>query len=103
MCGQLNKGARREDNKQMKRRSSEVRDVIENHLDTNWAAEGTEEHVTRTEMRNERALRVFNRVKDKLTGRDFDPNVPLPVEEQVDRLIKQAQDNIALSQHFTGW
>jgi serine/threonine-protein kinase mTOR len=54
-------------------------------------------------MRNERALRVFNRVKDKLTGRDFDPNVALPVEEQVDRLIKQAQDNIALSQHFTGW
>lgn len=57
----------------------------------------------RTELRNERALRVFNRVKDKLTGRDFDPNVALPVEEQVDRLIKQAQDNIALSQHFTGW
>jgi FKBP12-rapamycin complex-associated protein len=46
---------------------------------------------------------VFNRVKDKLTGRDFDPNVALPVEEQVDLLIKQAQDNIALSQHFTGW
>jgi len=65
--------------------------------------EGAEEHVARTEMRNERALRVYNRVKDKLTGRDFDPNVPLPVEEQVDRLIGQAQDNIALSQHFTGW
>jgi len=65
--------------------------------------ESEEEHVSRTEMRNERALKVYNRVKDKLNGRDFDPNIQLNVEEQVARLIQQATDNVALSQHFTGW
>jgi FKBP12-rapamycin complex-associated protein len=68
-----------------------------------YNTESEEEHVSRTEMRNERALKVYNRVKDKLNGRDFDPNIQLNVEEQVARLIQQATDNVALSQHFTGW
>ncbi|KAG6864919.1 hypothetical protein C0991_006407, partial [Blastosporella zonata] len=42
------------------------------------------------EERNERALAVYNRVQHKLTGRDFNPDVTLDVEVQVNKLIEQA-------------
>ena len=35
------------------------------------------------EMLNKKALAVVNRVRDKLTGKDFDPNVTLDVPQQV--------------------
>lgn len=71
-------------------------------------------------MRNERALAVYNRVQHKLTGtlqvvfgrdhmlirisgRDFDPEVALTVEVQVDRLIEQATAFENLCQAFSGW
>ncbi|KZS94646.1 atypical/PIKK/FRAP protein kinase [Sistotremastrum niveocremeum HHB9708] len=56
-----------------------------------------------SEVTNERALRVYNRVKDKLTGRDFDPSEVLTVEAQVEKLIDQAMDIERLAQHFSGW
>lgn len=72
------------------------------------------------EVRNERALSVYNRVQNKLTGkssalhnvvrcslpppgRDFNPEVALTVEIQVDRLIEQATSFENLCQCFSGW
>ncbi|EIW79336.1 atypical PIKK FRAP protein kinase [Coniophora puteana RWD-64-598 SS2] len=58
---------------------------------------------TRQEVRNERALTVYNRVQHKLTGRDFDPNEVLSVGAQVDKLIIQATSLENLCQCFSGW
>lgn len=55
------------------------------------------------EVRNERALHVYNRVQHKLTGNDFDPNVELSIEAQVDRLIQEATSLENLCQCFSGW
>jgi FKBP12-rapamycin complex-associated protein len=52
---------------------------------------------------NTRAVQVIERVQQKLTGRDFKPNVQLSVDAQVDRLIAQATSLEALSQMFIGW
>ena len=57
----------------------------------------------RQEVRNERALLVYNRVQHKLTGRDFDPNEVLSVGAQVDKLIIQATSLENLCQCFSGW
>jgi len=55
------------------------------------------------ETRNERALAVYNRVQHKLTGRDFNPDVPLTVPLQVEKLILQATSLENLCQCFSGW
>ncbi|KAI0316749.1 atypical/PIKK/FRAP protein kinase [Amylostereum chailletii] len=55
------------------------------------------------ENRNERALTVYNRVQNKLTGRDFNPEVVLSVEAQVEKLIAQATSLENLCQCFSGW
>ncbi|KAG8220979.1 hypothetical protein J3R82DRAFT_2485 [Butyriboletus roseoflavus] len=57
----------------------------------------------RQEVRNERALLVYNRVQHKLTGRDFNPDVVLTVPAQVDKLILQATSLENLCQCFSGW
>ncbi|KAI0046207.1 atypical/PIKK/FRAP protein kinase [Auriscalpium vulgare] len=55
------------------------------------------------EIRNERALAVYSRVQHKLTGRDFNPDITLPVPAQVDKLILQATSLENLCQCFSGW
>ncbi|KAF7308508.1 Serine/threonine-protein kinase TOR [Mycena chlorophos] len=55
------------------------------------------------EVRNRQALLVYNRVQAKLTGRDFDPEVALSVEDQVGKLIFQAMSLENLCQCFAGW
>ncbi|KAI0653553.1 FAT-domain-containing protein, partial [Cubamyces menziesii] len=55
------------------------------------------------EVRNERALLVYRRVQDKLTGRDFNPDEVLSVPAQVDKLIVQATSLENLCQCFSGW
>ncbi|KZT27933.1 phosphatidylinositol 3-kinase [Neolentinus lepideus HHB14362 ss-1] len=55
------------------------------------------------EVRNERALSVYNRVQHKLTGRDFNPDVVLSVTQQVEKLILQATSLENLCQCFSGW
>ncbi|RDX49678.1 atypical/PIKK/FRAP protein kinase [Lentinus brumalis] len=55
------------------------------------------------EVRNERALFVYRRVHDKLTGRDFNPDEVLSVSAQVDKLILQATSLENLCQCFSGW
>jgi hypothetical protein len=57
---------------------------------------------------NERALKVIQRVQDKLTGMDFHSSLekvgkPLDVQDQVQRLIVQATSSENLSQLFIGW
>ena len=55
------------------------------------------------EARNKKAVTVINRVRDKLTGRDFDPNITLDVPQQVDLLIQQATSHENLCQCYIGW
>lgn len=55
------------------------------------------------EILNTRALTVMNRVSNKLTGRDFKPNITLDVPLQVQRLILQATSLENLSQCYIGW
>ena len=55
------------------------------------------------EVRNERALFVYNRVQNKITGRDFNPEVALSVAAQVEKLIEQATVLENLSRCFSGW
>ncbi|KAI1309348.1 Serine/threonine-protein kinase mTOR [Halotydeus destructor] len=59
--------------------------------------------VAAPEALNKKALTVVNRVRDKLTGRDFDPNVTLEVKQQVDMLIRQATSHEHLCQCYIGW
>ncbi|THV05541.1 FAT-domain-containing protein [Dendrothele bispora CBS 962.96] len=54
------------------------------------------------EVRNDRALAVYERVQKKLTGRDFG-NEPLTVKAQVDKLIIEATSLENLSLLFSGW
>lgn len=46
------------------------------------------------EVINKKALSIINRVRDKLTGRDFSQGDPIDVPTQVDLLIKQAKADI---------
>ncbi|KAF9240696.1 phosphatidylinositol 3-kinase [Melanogaster broomeanus] len=61
------------------------------------------EQGARQEVRNERALLVYNRVQHKLTGKDFNPDLPLSVPDQVNKLIQQATSLENLCQCFSGW
>ncbi|CAE6464067.1 unnamed protein product [Rhizoctonia solani] len=55
------------------------------------------------ENRDQQALSVYNRVRDKLAGRDFHTKEPLPTIDQVLRLIEQATSYENLCQSFSGW
>lgn len=55
------------------------------------------------EVQNARALQVLGRVKDKLSGTDFKKTHVLTVEEQVDRLLREATNLENLCQHYIGW
>ncbi|KAL9017036.1 MAG: hypothetical protein Q9185_005638 [Variospora sp. 1 TL-2023] len=55
------------------------------------------------EVQNARALQVLARVKEKLNGRDFKKDEELNVEEQVQKLIRQATSVENLCQHYIGW
>ena len=52
---------------------------------------------------NSKVLSLVNRVRDKLTGRDFDSNITFDVPNQIDLLIKQATSNENLCQCYIGW
>lgn len=55
------------------------------------------------EIQNARAVQVLARVKEKLTGRDFKKEEELNVEDQVQKLIRQATSVENLCQHYIGW
>jgi FKBP12-rapamycin complex-associated protein len=52
---------------------------------------------------NERAITIIDRISNKLTGKDFSPRQTLDVQQQVQRLIKQATDVENLAQAYIGW
>lgn len=52
---------------------------------------------------NIRALQIVNRVKDKLTGRDFNKDEEITVDRQVELLIQQATSHANLCQAYIGW
>ena len=52
---------------------------------------------------NKIAQLVLNRIKQKLTGFDFNNDNPLTVKDQIDRLINQAKSDENLSQSYLGW
>jgi FKBP12-rapamycin complex-associated protein len=57
-----------------------------------------------TEVLNSRAVRVVERVNNKLTGREFGSTTePMPVETQVAMLINQATSTQNLACMYIGW
>jgi FKBP12-rapamycin complex-associated protein len=52
---------------------------------------------------NDKALQVVERVRRKLTGRDFKPTVTLDIKEQVEELVSQATSVENLCVAFVGW
>jgi serine/threonine-protein kinase mTOR len=55
-------------------------------------------------LANDRAREAIGRVLAKLSGRDFEDSAqPLSVEDQVDRLVDEAQNVEHLCQLFPGW
>lgn len=49
------------------------------------------------------SVEMRNRVVQKLTGHDFDPNVPLSVEDQATKLITMATSTYSLASMYSGW
>lgn len=62
-----------------------------------------DESMNRPEALNAGALNVINRVSNKLTGRDFNLEVPLDIVHQVDLLVEEATKIENLCQSYVGW
>ncbi len=56
-----------------------------------------------SEELNKIAQIVINRIKNKLSGTDFDKNIVYNYKEQVEKLIKQATSHENLAQSYLGW
>lgn len=54
------------------------------------------------EVTNKKARQIIDRVKQKLTGNDFNTTEPVDVQKQVDLLIQQATNNENLCQNYIG-
>jgi hypothetical protein len=52
---------------------------------------------------NKIAKMVLSRIKDKLQGTDFNNEIVILEDEQVEKLIKQATSNENLCQNYIGW
>ena len=79
-------------------------------VDTEQRAPDAQENESSTSIRgdegiarNQRALEVVKRIQNKLTGRDFNPNLSLTVPEQVERLVQDATSVENLCVAFIGW
>uniref|UniRef100_A0A182MSJ1 Serine/threonine-protein kinase TOR n=1 Tax=Anopheles culicifacies TaxID=139723 RepID=A0A182MSJ1_9DIPT len=55
------------------------------------------------DVTNKKARAIVDRVKDKLTGKDFGKAEPVAVNRQIDLLIQQATSNENLCQCYIGW
>ena len=56
-----------------------------------------------SEQLNNIAQIVLDRIQDKLSGTDFNPNIIYDVKNQVDELIKSATSYENLAQSYLGW
>ncbi|XP_076064565.1 serine/threonine-protein kinase Tor isoform X2 [Oratosquilla oratoria] len=65
--------------------------------------EGKDDGTGSSEALNKKAVAIVNRVRDKLTGRDFNHEGPLDVHLQVELLIAQATSHESLCQCYIGW
>lgn len=72
------------------------------HVDVMMGGGGGHTMAT-TEVTNEKARNIVDRVKQKLTGTDFNGNEAISVEQQVELLIQQATNNENLCQCYIGW
>ena len=52
---------------------------------------------------NKIAQIVLDRIQDKLSGTDFNPEIIYDVKSQIDKLIQQATSNENLAQSYLGW
>ena len=52
---------------------------------------------------NKIAQIVLDRIDDKLSGTDFNPDIIYDVKSQIDKLIQQATSNENLAQSYLGW
>ncbi|ESO02673.1 hypothetical protein HELRODRAFT_161965 [Helobdella robusta] len=73
--------------------------VHESSLEIIIAAEGD----APPEELNKKALSIINRVRDKLTGKDFNTTDSIDVPSQVSQLIEQATLHENLCQCYIGW
>ena len=73
----------------------EQRRLLQNELTANNAKIAT--------VSDRKARVAISRIADKLCGSDFEAGQVLPVKEQVDRLIREAQSTENLCRLFTGW
>lgn len=76
---------------------------LHHHVNHNHVNQRDTQDPRQQERMNSRAMIVVNRVRDKLTGRDFDPNVTFDVPHQIELLIRQATSNENLCQCYMGW
>nr|FAA04053.1 TPA: mechanistic target of rapamycin [Lymnaea stagnalis] len=67
------------------------------------AGDPGEEVSVAPEVTSKKAISIVNRVRDKLTGRDFGQEDPVDVNRQVDLLIQQATSHENLCQCYIGW
>ncbi|KAF0683063.1 Aste57867_24843 [Aphanomyces stellatus] len=76
----------------------------EEKYEMNAALKEEDEFVLQPEQLNAKAVKVIERVRKKLRGRDFEQDAKaLTVPAQVDRLIQQATSHENLCQAFMGW
>lgn len=77
-------------------RSTSQRQPVE-HIDEN-----VQNYLHPAEATNKKARLIVDRVKQKLTGNDFNTAEPDDVQRQVDLLIQQATNNENLCQNYIG-
>ena len=66
------------------------------------ADDNAQNYLHPAEVTNKKARLIIDRVKQKLTGNDFNTNEPVDVQKQVDLLIQQATNNENLCQNYIG-
>lgn len=64
--------------------------------------ENAQNYLHPAEATNKKARMIVDRVKQKLTGNDFNTLEPVDVQRQVDLLIQQATNNENLCQNYIG-
>jgi len=81
----------------------DVLDTLNLNVKKGVLPENTCDSEQQHEAAKEKAVAIINRVRDKLTGKDFLQEECLTVEKQVDMLILQATNNENLCQCYIGW
>jgi serine/threonine-protein kinase mTOR len=66
------------------------------------ADDNAQNYLHPAEVTNKKARQIIDRVKQKLTGNDFNTTEPVDVQKQVDLLIQQATNNENLCQNYIG-